>query len=126
MNSLGTYATLNNGGAFEIFGLECKSNDEGRNNDSLNQNINEVINLNCKDTLKNNEQIIQKNLQFGDSFLGKCSSNCIEEPVSVFGSTVYSEDSSLCKAATHLGILDINPSVKSLKFKILIEKGWNI
>lgn len=40
----------------------------------------------------------------------------------IYGNMVYSEDSSICKSATHMGVLS---STVPTPFEILIEKGLN-
>ena len=46
-----------------------------------------------------NEDITKKNFVAGDYFYSTCRASCVYEPVKIYGTLVYSEDSSICKAA---------------------------
>ena len=50
----------------------------------------------------------------------------MNEPVNIYGNMVYSEDSSLCKAAAHMGVLTSTSFNKPSKFVVVIERGRNL
>ena len=67
----------------------------------------------------NNKKILKKNYEEGDTFKVKCIEECSEKKeYKVYGSLIYSEDSSLCKSATHMGV-NIK---KEIEFKVLVDK----
>ena len=75
--------------------------------------------LQCKDTMINNMKILKKNYEEGDSFKVKCIEECSEKKeFKVYGSLMYSEESSICKASAHMGI-NIK---KDIEFKVLVDK----
>jgi hypothetical protein len=52
-------------------------------------------------------------------FMASCSDACVETEDKIYGSISYTEDSSICKAASHMGVLGSN-----LKpFKVMVERG---
>ena len=55
------YSSLNNGGAFNIYGIKC---DERKTKQNLDQE--DKITLGCKDNMINNEQITLRQYGAGD------------------------------------------------------------
>ena len=104
------YGTINNGGAFNIIGLPCKVEAS-----SLTRVKNQdPINLRCEHNLINHEQLMKMNFQVGDRFKAACSASCIDQAVNIYGSLIYSEDSSLCKAAYHMGVISASGGLFSV------------
>lgn len=83
------YSSQNNGGALNIFGVPCKTNLPEVYNDPLN-----MIILDCSHSMINNEQILKRAMVLGSTFLISCVSSCATEPDDIWGSQIYSEDSS--------------------------------
>ena len=106
---LSVYGTINNGVAFNIIGLPCKieSSLQGIHSD-------DPVNLRCDHNLINHEQLMKMNFQIGDRFKAACSVSCIDQAVNIYGSLIYSEDSSLCKAAYHMGVISAGGGVFSV------------
>lgn len=81
-----------------------------------------ILPLECKDTMVTNEYLVKKKFKPGDSFEAACQEACAEDKeAKVFGSKVYSEDSSLCKASEHMGV-----NQKGKRFKVLVERFRNM
>lgn len=112
------YTQFNNGGSFKIIGLPCINPNE-KPEIEVEEDENEVMELQCKDTMINNMKILKKNYEEGDSFKVKCIEECSEKKeFKVYGSLMYSEESSICKASAHMGI-NIK---KDIEFKVLVDK----
>lgn len=94
------YGTINNGFALKIVGLPCKLEHE-----EAALQTETAINLRCEHNLINHEQLMKLSFQIGDRFKASCSSSCIDQNVNIYGSMIYSEDSSICKAAYHMGVI---------------------
>jgi len=84
------YSTSSNGGSLNILGVPCESNSPETFTDPSS-----TIPLECSHTLVNNEQIIKRAMTVGSQFLVACRSACVGEGPEVYGSQVYSEDSSI-------------------------------
>jgi len=67
-----------------------------------------MIILDCSHSMINNEQILKRAMVLGSTFLISCVSSCATEPDDIWGSQIYSEDSSICKSAYHSGVLPAN------------------
>ena len=118
----GVYSTLNNGGAFNIFGLDCKPMMPELTAEELSETV--AVHLNCAHNLNNNDEISKKNLYAGEKFLAQCNSNCLDSTKAVvFGDLIYAEISSICKAAAHSGVLKGVVKSRPKKFIVMIEKG---
>ena len=62
-------------------------------------------------------------LKQGDTFLIECEENCANSQVEIYGDKTYSEDSSLCKAAYHSGILgSVGGKVKVRELFFFLKK----
>lgn len=67
----------------------------------------------------NNDKIQKKKYEEGDSFIVRCIEECNEKKeFKVYGSLMYSEESSICKASSHMGV-NIK---KEIEFKVLVDK----
>jgi len=104
------FGTINNGGAFNIIGLPCRVEESSLTN-TKNQ---DPINLRCEHNLINHEQLMKMNFQIGDRFKASCSTSCVDQAVNIYGSLIYSEDSSLCKAAYHMGVISASGGLFSV------------
>lgn len=110
------YGTINNGFSLRIFGLPCKIEQQ---ESGLQKQT--VVNLRCEHNLINHEQLLKLNFQVGESFKAFCSSSCIDQNVNIYGSLIYSEDSSICKSAYHMGVI----SASGGQFSVLIGPSQN-
>lgn len=109
------YGTINNGLSVKIIGLPCKREENGL----IAIPKQKTITLRCDHNLINNEFLLKLDLQIGDRFIAFCSSSCVDQSVNIYGSLVYSEDSSICKAAYHMGVIPANGA----SFSVLISPG---
>ncbi|KAI4840909.1 LCCL domain-containing protein [Plasmodium brasilianum] len=102
------------GGSFQLIGNSCTITDD----DYLLHHA--VIDItDCKSTLNNIPDVMP--LLNGDKFLTTCEYHCIENLYGeVYGSTVYSPDSAICKAAVHAGICN-EKNKQYCKFLIIIN-----
>ena len=66
---------------------------------------NQLFKLACEDTLTGKDVFARLNLKDGDSIRVQCQETCGRSLVNIYGDMIYSEDSSICKAATHSGSL---------------------
>lgn len=128
----GVYGTLNNGGAFNFWGLECQTKDKP--NDPLSENpnvpilfnmdIKNPVNLSCYDSLGNSSKF--ENFEVKENFKVtlRCPESCalIDNPI--YGDRFYTYDSPLCKSAFHSGRMTnlgglvnlvVGPSMTNLK-----------
>jgi len=115
----GVYGTINNGGAFNIYGLECKDIDDSNNSVP---GINGIIDpksmapifksqekppviLNCKDSLSNTKKLDHFKMKNGNKVKVRCQDTCMFTNFPIYGDLKYSKDSSICKSAAHSGVL---------------------
>lgn len=81
-----------------------------------------VLNVTCKDSMNSNEYLVKKNFKPGDMFDVLCLEDCLKKAeAKVFGSRVYSEDSSICKSSQHMGVNMVNK-----QFKVIVERFRNM
>ena len=100
------YSAINNGGAFNIYGISCMNNEKtGGSNSQKSESKMPVIKLSCTDTFRNKEELERMNIKEGDSIKILCEETCAFSIAKIYGDGIYSEDSSICKAAFHAGVL---------------------
>lgn len=117
------YGTINNGGAFNIFGIECKNLSIDDQNSKENERYNGIlkaagitpkklpalfkeapdkpISLNCKDSFATSTKFKKTKMALGNSVLVNCYSSCSFSPYPIYGTSFYTKDSVICKAAFH-------------------------
>lgn len=67
------------------------------------------IELNCKDSLMNSNKFVSYEFIPDKKIKVKCFHNCLIYPIKIYGGPdKYSLDSSVCKAAIHSGVIDLN------------------
>lgn len=123
----GVYGTLNNGGAFSFYGTKCNENSnrklflsEPEQNfyDPLFSTEEEgVVFLSCFDSLANSMKFDNLDLSIDKKLTINCSENCINYDVPVYGTNLYSEDSSICKSAFHSMKLSSNGGLVTMIIK---------
>lgn len=141
----GTYGTINNGGAFKVFGLECRDIDNdvltSRNyintsatalnraafrEGGINPNLlpplfkaqeRPPILLLCKDSLSNTKKLDHATLKPGAQVRVRCLETCFRTNFPIYGDMKYSKDSAICKAAYHSGVLTQRNQIFWLKFE---------
>ncbi|GIX61317.1 scavenger receptor cysteine-rich domain-containing protein [Babesia caballi] len=62
-----------------------------------------AVNLTCYDNMSSHAEFQTK---FGQYAVAMCPSGCRSEPAAVKGTFIYTEDSAICKAAVHAGVID--------------------
>jgi len=99
---------MNNGGAFNIFATQCvdpvKLEDDAPTDNDPPVSKGQVKG-NCEDTLLSNS-FVALGLRDGTSAELECGETCEESKGKVFGDIKYSEDSIVCKAAAHMGVIN--------------------
>lgn len=55
----------------------------------------------------------------GTTFTANCPKGCVDIPINIFGVAIYSDDSSICQAAIHYGVI----SDRGGEISFTIEKG---
>ncbi|KYO03734.1 LCCL domain-containing protein [Plasmodium gaboni] len=105
------------GGSFELVGNSCNFT----NDDYLVAHHASIDIIDChNNTLNNIPDVLP--LIHGDKFLITCDPNCIDNlSGEVYGSDVYSIDSSICKASIHAGVCNIQNKY-NCKFLIIINE----
>ncbi len=128
----GVYGTINNGGSFKVYGLECKDVDNEKISSSqfinfsssvkngmaskgglnpkmlaplFKPKVRESVLLLCKDSLSNMKKLDFAKLKPGAQVKIRCLETCYDTTFPVYGDLKYSKDSAICKAAYHSGIL---------------------
>ena len=139
----GVYGTVNNGGSFKIFGLECKDIDNDVLTSSAYINTSAAVTggmasqgglnpkmlaplfkpqekppvlLLCKDSLSNVKKLDHVKLKPGFQVKIRCLETCYDTKYPVYGDLKYSKDSAICKSAYHSGILNRPKQVIWIKF----------
>ena len=79
------YGTLNNGGAFDIYGLSCvdpSKLDKDENSASENTEAlkSKTISLSCEDNISGNVQLSKIGLKIGDKINIECQESCANSP----------------------------------------------
>jgi hypothetical protein len=138
----GSYGAINNGGAFKVFGLECKDID----NEILSSGnyVNTAANgaaafggvnpkalaplfkpqekpavlLLCKDSLANTKKLEHVKSKPGSLVKVKCLQTCFDSRYKIYGDLKYSKDSAICKAAFHADILKKPQESFWIKFEV--------
>ncbi|GFE53484.1 scavenger receptor cysteine-rich domain-containing protein [Babesia ovis] len=62
-----------------------------------------TVNLTCYDTMASHTEF---QIPPGEFAIAMCPSGCKGDPASLKGTFIYTEDSSICKAAVHAGVID--------------------
>jgi len=132
------YGTINNGGAFNFFGIECKNlKSKGAKKESsglmkaagkdpktippLFEIINKkIIPLNCMDSLSNSKILAGVPTSLGSSVEVRCFESCSDSPYMVYGNNKYTKDSAICKAAFHNKKIQANGGIVSIYLNNLI------
>jgi len=61
-----------------------------------------IVPLSCTDTIRTHKILKKIAFYSGDYFKANCPSMCVSDTSAVvWGNNIYSEDSSICKAAAH-------------------------
>jgi hypothetical protein len=110
----GVYGTINNGGGFNFFGVQCS---EGGDDDIIKVNDTEVkvkkikplfgktsdraIIVNCRESISNSHKFDEVKKNPGSKVTIKCPESCGNSDVPVYGSGIYAKDTTLCKSAFH-------------------------
>ncbi len=118
------YGTLNNGGAFDIYGLNCVDPSNLDKEDSASSQVTEALKsktiaLSCEDNISGNVQLSKIGLKAGDKINIECQESCANSPALIYGDLLYSQDSGICKSAFHSGKL----SNSGGKLILAIDKG---
>ena len=107
------YGTINNGGAFNFYGVECNNN--------LNQDLylpekakmghiiktlfestsKDIFHVNCLESITNSNKFDYINMTNGSKIVIKCPESCANTGGPIYGTNIYSKDSALCRAAYH-------------------------
>ena len=102
------YGTINNGGSFNIYGIACadpnQMSPEAKKSGGSDRKK-QPIKLACSDTFRSKDDFERMNIKEGDSAKILCEETCALSNVPIYGDGIYSEDSSICKAAFHAGVL---------------------
>ncbi len=126
------FGTINNGGSFNFYGIECKNletktKDEAKGTNGLikaaglqpnkipplfNVETEPILRLSCQESVSNSKQFKQVKKAFGQRVLIQCYSGCSITPYMIFGTGKYTKDSAICKAAFH------NKTINSLGGKV--------
>jgi len=118
------YGTLNNGGAFNFWGLKCEAKDPPLDPLSENENVptlfdintKKPINLSCYDSLSNSSKFELTPVTEDYKSAIRCPESCALIENKIYGNKFYSYDTPLCKAAYHAGKLTtVGGLVKYLK-----------
>lgn len=118
----GVYGTINNGGAFRVYGVKCtniESKNEGltpaqkslakktgvKDTSTLpalfKNEEKETIRLKCRDSVSNTKIFKSMKKNVGNKILVYCSDTCINTDFTVYGDMFYTKDSAICKSAFH-------------------------
>lgn len=62
-----------------------------------------TVTLTCYDNLSSH---VEFQMKFGEYAVAMCPSGCKTDPAALKGTYIYTEDSSICKAAIHSGVID--------------------
>ena len=117
---LEVYGTINNGGAFNFYGIECKNLEikekESKEASGLlkasgvnpkeipalfNVDHEEVIGVGCRENLVNSKKFRAVKMSEGNHIVVNCYSSCSLSYNLVYGSGRYTKDSAICKSAFH-------------------------
>jgi hypothetical protein len=112
------YGTINNGGSFNVYGIECKDIDSLKSLPGKNGQINpkelppmfkdsnkSAISMVCKDSISNTKKLDHLIIKSGAKIEIKCFDTCEYSNYPIYGDMKYSKDSSICRSAFHAGIL---------------------
>lgn len=111
------FATLNNGGAFNLYGTPCVDPKKLDAPEGEEEEPKELI-ATCEDTLLT-EKFSALGLKPDTKLSITCPEACVKAPGNVYGDLEYSEDSFICKAAYHAGAIED----KGGKFETVIVAG---
>ena len=117
---LQVYGTINNGGSFNFFGVECKNLSVVKKSSPGSKGLLKaagvaskempplfiiekkvVVNVSCKDTFVNAEKFKTTKMDMGSHIIINCNSSCSLTPNIIYGTGKYTKDSAICKAAFH-------------------------
>ena len=106
------FGTINNGFSLNVWGTPCFDPNKAPGNEPADPK-GTTMKLSCADTFKNKEEFERLNVREGDSVVVLCEQTCALSSVPIYGEEIYSDDSSICKAAFHSGaLLSANEKVK--------------
>ena len=110
----GVYGTINNGGSFNFFGVQCNESDDEDLAKSSNKllksekiksifgkNTRRAIIINCRESLSNSHKFDDIKKIPGSKVTIKCPESCANSDVPVYGNIIYAKDTSLCRSAFH-------------------------
>jgi hypothetical protein len=121
------YGTINNGGAFRVYGVKCTDPDALKKSEDKNPKLQplfkiedkSLITLNCSDSLINSKKFNSVIKKPGSEVEVFCPEWCSLSNYNIYGDDNYSKDSVICKAAAHsLGL-----NGKEGKVKIIFGAG---
>ena len=108
------FGTINNGFSLNVWGTPCFDPNKAPGNEPADPKGN-TMKLSCADTFKSKEEFERLNVREGDSVIVHCEQTCALSSVPIYGEEIYSDDSSICKAAFHSGaLLSANQDVKMI------------
>ncbi len=136
----GVYGTINNGGGYNVYGLECKDVDNSKKaapgpNGQIDPKSMEPIFksqdkppviLQCKDSLSNSKKLEHFKMKTGNKVKVRCQDTCMFTSFPIYGDLKYSKDSSICKAAFHSGVLSKANGLVWLVFENGLQKYSSI
>ena len=96
---------------YNVSGIICSTNDDG------NKKTSTSFDLECEDNLTSNQI---SNFEIYTNLRLVCPKGCALDPSPIYGSGVYTDNSSICKAAIHAGVItDMNGGI----FELFVEHG---
>jgi len=119
------YGVMNNGGSFGFIGEKCENVEDVKGEDLQDylkdrhnytgiipeplfpkSKKHEIISLNCRDSFSNTKKFDDILVKPGTKIDIICPESCVNTDAPVYGSNIYSKDSSLCKSAYHSGLIN--------------------
>ncbi len=112
------YGTINNGGCFNFYGIECKNlknqtkmettgilKAAGINPNAIAPLFKDttirIIGLSCRESFSNSKKFRRIKMGLGNSVIVNCFTSCATSIWAVYGTGKYTKDSAICKAAFH-------------------------
>lgn len=104
------YGGTNNGFAVKVYGMKCISpggNEDNQIKPLFNNTTDEkIISLSCDESIVNSKKFKEVNKSFGKCVNIHCMDSCYSSnQFKVYGTDNYSKDSSICKSASHSGVM---------------------
>lgn len=112
------YGTINNGGSFNLYGIECKNLKIEESKESTGilkaagvspkklkplfiDDKEKVYNVSCRESFSNSKKFTKVKMALGNSIIVNCFTSCSMTPWDIYGTGKYTKDSAICKAAFH-------------------------